>query len=131
MLDALRKRLRDDAGLAALQANRVDWETRPQGAALPGTVLSVISDPVAQNYRGPQALQRTLVQADLYAASAKELAALESAFVAAILPAMQVDGVKFARAFIIDRRTRSRDGKPDFVHCRQIDFYVWHRPTAI
>lgn len=126
MLEALRRRLRDDAGMAALQGNRVDWETRPQGGALPATVLTIVSAPLAQNYKGVQPLQRTLVQADLYAATAKELAALESAFMAAILPPMQVDGVSFGRAFINDRRTSSSDGKPDFVHCRQIDFYVWH-----
>jgi len=126
MHEQLRRRLRDDAALAALQADRVYWNTRPQGSALPATVLSIVSDPEPQTYADVQPMRRTLVQADLVARSAIELAQMEEAFCNAIRGTAQVDGVKFRRAFIRDRRDRSQDGVPDYRHVLQIDFQVWH-----
>lgn len=124
---ALRQRLVGDAAVAAIVDARVHWNTRPQGGALPAIVAQVIDDPRPQTMAGLQSLRASLVQLGLMAATAADVAALEAAVVAAIVPAASVSGIVFERAFIEASRGGGEQTTIEFIHRTLLDVRVWHR----
>jgi Protein of unknown function (DUF3168) len=130
MEQALLKRLLEDAALAALVGESVAWEDRPQDDTFPGISLQVISNPRDQHMQGFQQLERTRVQADVWALSYGDKKAVTEALVAAAVPAGEFHGITFDRADIAADADRPSgapegDGKP-FIYRRQIDFIIWH-----
>lgn len=54
---------------AIAPASRINWGAHPQGAALPGIVLNVISDAEGLVMNGPNGLFQGVVQVDCYGAT--------------------------------------------------------------
>lgn len=126
MESALRQRLKDDAGVAAIVGTRIDWIERPQRSAFPAVVLQIVSAPRPQHMAGVQSFRQSRVQFDCFATTAKEAAELCEAVIAAILPAATVSATQFLRGFINDVRDLGEDTDGGFVHRRSIDAYIWH-----
>lgn len=64
MEEALRARLMASSGLSGVPVN---WGTHPQGLALPGIVLNVVSGAEGLTLTGPDGLTPSRVQVDCYA----------------------------------------------------------------
>ena len=69
MEEELRALVRDDAGIAALVADRADFGAAVQGWALPYLVMLTVSNVEGQTQQGPDGLQSGFVQIDCYADS--------------------------------------------------------------
>lgn len=112
------------AGLAG-PGTTVDWAARPRGAALPGVVLTLVSDVSGHTHSGPDGLSEARVQVDVYAptfAAAKRLARALRAGLDG-----HSDGVMGAVFFAMARDTVEEGETPDQrVYRSMLDFTVWH-----
>lgn len=131
---ALRRRLLADAAVVEMVSARVFWRVRPQGAALPCIVLTLISDPQPQTLEGFQPRRESRVQVDCWAdggdAAAPEtratVVALRKAAIAALAGPFTQDGILFGRTNftpVMDRGERTETG---LVHRDQFDALVFH-----
>jgi hypothetical protein len=84
MEEAIRALLLSNAPVAALCGNRVNWGTHPQGAALPGVVLNVISGAPGYTLTSADGLTPSRVQVDCYANSYGAAKALARAVTSAL-----------------------------------------------
>ena len=127
---ALSARLLNDAAYKAAMSGRIDWMRRP-GRTLPATTLQIISDPRPQHMKGFQTRQ-TRVQIDIWAASPKQAAELREMAIAILVPAAQIEGVRFQRAAIANIRPGmeqegATEGQPQGELYREsIDFIFTH-----
>lgn len=126
METALRARLKDDAGVAALVANRIDWGVRTQNAALPAIVLTTVADQRDQHMAGFATYRPTRVQIDCYGKTKAEAASLREAVIAAIVPEATNSGVSFLRAFVNTVLDRGDQTETGFIHRVLIDLSIWH-----
>lgn len=131
MEGALRARALEDEDLAALIDERASWELRPQGEGYPAITFQVISNPRDQHMKGFQTLERTRVQADVWALNYADKKAVTEALIAALVPAGVFHGVRFNRALIASDADRpaggsTEDGQPPIFR-RSVDFIIWHR----
>lgn len=99
------------AGIALLPGVPVNWGLHPQGAALPGLVLTVVSDQQGYTQDGESGLQRASVQIDAYGGDAgtvlrlgREIRAVLSGYRAAAA------GGFFEGIFLVARRGPAREG---------------------
>lgn len=122
---ALRSRIKQDAGVAAL-CQQVDWTTRPQGSKMPAIVLTLVSDGRPQHLKGNQSIRQTRVQIDVLATTAVQKWALTEAVIKAIEGPFEQEGVQFARSFIDTVTDRSTSTDTAFVHVDKIDVLIWH-----
>jgi hypothetical protein len=60
------------AGITLLPDAPVNWIVHPQGVALPGVVLNLVSDPQGYTQDGENGLRQARVQIDAYALDASE-----------------------------------------------------------
>ena len=122
----LRTRLLNASAVAAIVGNKVHWGVRPQGEAYPSLVLTIVSDPRPQDYKGNIAHRSTRVQADCYGTTRAQAVSLREAVIAAIVPTATVGGVTFRRAFV--NNVVNRDGYTDtgLVFRDMVDFDIWH-----
>lgn len=77
MEEALRAVLLGSAAVTAIAGARVNWGEHPQGAALPGIILTVVSDVEGHTIGAPNGVSAARVQVDCQGASygsAKQLA---------------------------------------------------------
>lgn len=123
---ALRRRLLDDAAVAALVGNRVDWTQRPQGSAYPAVVLKLVADPRPQHMGGFNGFRSSRVEANVFGRTRPEVVELREAIVAAITPSATRDGVRFDRAIIENIIDRGGDSDTGFIHRDLIDVTIWH-----
>ena len=80
MEEALRAILLASSGVTTLApAARINWGEHPQGAALPGLVLNVVSDAEGLHLKGPDGLSEGRVQIDAYAKTYGEAKTLSRA----------------------------------------------------
>jgi hypothetical protein len=84
MEEEFRAILLANSGLSALAPTGVHWLARPQGAAYPVVVLTLISEQTGYTYTGPDELQRARVQVDCYALTYAGAKALSRAVLAAL-----------------------------------------------
>lgn len=85
MEEALRSLLLASSGVTALApAARINWGTHPQGTALPGVVLNVISDAEGYTMAGRDGLSQGRVQVDCYATTYSQAKQLSRAVRAAL-----------------------------------------------
>lgn len=132
MREALRRRLVESPAVAAIVADRVFWDERPQASALPAIVLQVVSDPRPQTMKGFQAARATRVQADCMAQTGPAgggpaiVAALVEAVIAAVAPAAQVGGTAFSRSFVDAARDLPERTEHGIVNRTSLDLIVWH-----
>lgn len=126
MEGALRARL---VAAATSAGSRVYWDDRPQGAALPAVVLSVISDIRAQHLKGFDMLEAR-VQADVLALSFADKKVLKEAVIAALAPAHLGNGVQFMRATEISAVPRNERTETQFIFRDAINFLIRWKATA-
>lgn len=81
MEEAIRTRL---LSTVALDGVPVNWGAHPQGAALPGIVLTVVSAAEGLTLKGPDGLSQGRVQVDCYAATYGAARATARAVIAAL-----------------------------------------------
>lgn len=133
MKAALTAFLLADTGLAAVIADRIDWNERPQGEALPAMGLTRVSPGITYQHAGPIDLERARVQADCWGTTALECETLASALRTAVETMHEArDGVMLERGFIetmIDTNPEALGGGA-MVHRIIVDFFVWHRRQA-
>ncbi len=128
---ALRSRLLEDDGVAALAGTRVDWVSRRPGRrdepAFPAVVLTVIYDPRPKTLGSRVRVRGTRVQFDCLALNDPATAALREAVLAAIEPAGTFFGVRFNRAGAAEIEDLSEDVEgTGMVHRDSIDVTIWH-----
>lgn len=126
METALRTRLKNNAGVSALVGTRIDWGVRPQNAALPCIVLTIVADQRPQHMGGLMDSRATRVQIDCYGQTRASAVALREAVIAAILPQATVSGVTFQRAFIDTVRNIDAQTDTGVVFRDMIDAQIWH-----
>ncbi|PKB19656.1 uncharacterized protein DUF3168 [Novosphingobium kunmingense] len=130
---ALRQRLLDDAGCAALLGSfdgdpAVFWTERPQGAPYPSLVLTVVSDPRPQTLKGFQGNRESRVQVDCRddGATRGAVKALREAAIAALAGPFVSGGVRFGRSQFGPVRDLSEKTETGFVHRDSFDALIWH-----
>ncbi len=123
---ALRGRLKADAGIAAVVASRVDWHDRPQAAAYPAIVLIGVSDARPRTLTTYQTRRATRVQIECLGETHEQKVAVREAALAVIKSKATFGGVRFGRAIINDTRNLSEEGETRFIHRDSIDATIWH-----
>jgi hypothetical protein len=124
--EALRERLVTDVALIVLQGTRATWGTRPQGGALPATVLNIVYDPTPTSFEGSEETRATQVQIDVWASLPTVAAQLAGAVIAALLPPVTVGGVQFRRAFVEAHRDAGEQAGDAYLARRIIEMTFWH-----
>lgn len=123
---ALRARL---IAAATLAGSRIYWEDRPQAAALPAVLLSVISDNRDQHLQGFD-MNSARVQVDVLALTYEDKKSLKEAVIAALAPAQLGNGIQFMRAVDISVVPRNERTETRFVFRDAIDFLFRWKTTA-
>ena len=129
MEGALRARLLAAPAVTGLAQQRVYWENRPQGSALPAIVLDMVTDIRDQTLGGFQSLLAAHVQASVYALSFAEKKQLKEAVIAAIAPQSEANGIWFDPATEIAATPRNEQVETQYIYADLIDFTVHYRPV--
>lgn len=129
MEEALRTYLVADAGLSALVGERIIWNARPQGEALPCIVLQRITGSRDYHLMGRSGLVDSLVQADCWGSTWLSTKGVARALVEAL------DGVvlaPFQKAFVTSERDTFEvdDQGGQGYHRTMIEFRVWHADAS-
>jgi hypothetical protein len=117
--------LLNDAAVALIAGQRVNWSERGQGAALPAVVLHRISGVRDYHMEGASGLVQSRVQADCWAGTYKDAVRLSRA-VRAALSGYRAGNTQ--GAFIdAERQTveKETDGAQRY-HRVILDFIIWH-----
>lgn len=121
-----------NAGLTAAVGSNLNWNERPQGAALPAINLSRVSTGIAYHHAGATDLERARVQADCWGRTALECETSAKALRAAVETMHEARGdTMLERGFIenmIDTDPEDLGGGVT-VHRIIVEFFVWHRRT--
>lgn len=129
MEEALRAYLLAQTAIANLVAARIHWGMRPQGEALPGIVLGVVSRLPVARHSGPAGLSEARIQIDAYGATYAQARGLARALRAALsVRAFEQGGVKFQGAFQLGERDLSEAGATEATRVFRVslDFQMWH-----
>ncbi|MGB6230837.1 MAG: hypothetical protein WBF53_12025 [Litorimonas sp.] len=129
-------RLRADATLAGALARHdgrssIDLVTRPDRAAMPGMTVTEVNTNIDYNQSGATSWRETLIQFDIYAATAGETIAASNALTALLHAEATVGATRFSRGYLDSaRQMRAEDTDGgERVHRRSIDFRLVHRPA--
>ena len=123
---AVARRLLADGAVAALVAQRVDWDEREQRAPMPAVVLQLISDPRPQNMDGFDPIRPSRVRINCLSKDKAESAALREAVIAALVGEGTFDGIWFDRATVDAVRPLGERTDTGFVHREAVDIIFWH-----
>lgn len=107
MEEALLALLTGSAAVTAIAGTRINWGAHPQGAPLPGIVLTVIDDAEGHIYQGPNGLSQGRVQVDCWALTYDQ-AKLCGRAVRAALDCYS--GGRFEAIFLADQRDGREGG---------------------
>ena len=107
MEEALLALLQSSAAVTAIVGGRINWGAHPQGAPLPGIVLTVIDDAEGHIYQGPDGLSQGRVQVDCWALTYDEAKACGRAVRAALDGHF---GGMFLGMFLADQRDGREGG---------------------
>lgn len=116
MQDVLANLLRTQPSLAALVADKIDWDTTPQGIATPAVVMFVVSGVVDYTMSGASGYVMTRVQIDSRGKTAVQARAVANA-VATKLSGFRgaFAGISFQGCFAQSPRTRhDKDGAKEW-----------------
>lgn len=123
---AVLARLLQDPDVAALIADRAEWDDRAPDDPLPAIMLQTITDPRPQNHDGFDPFRPTRVQVNCLARTKTEAIALRDLAIAALIPPAFVGGVSFLQSFI-DGGGSDAERKPTGRICRErTDLIIWH-----
>ena len=102
----LKDRLRGDAALQSLCANRISWfEARRSWAEYPQIVMQEISPGRDYTHDGPDGLDEPRVQFDILAEDGADIEAVETALLAEMEQAgVEQGSTRFGFGFLVDRR---------------------------
>jgi len=118
-----------DTQLALLVSNRIDWQTRPQGSALPSISLQRVSGVRDYAMQGPTGLVASRVQIDCWGSTYASALGVARA-VRDLLSGIRRDigSTEFQGAFIdSERHGYEKDGNAaDAFHRVSMDFQIWH-----
>lgn len=111
------------AGLPDMPASRINWGEAPQGEDRPYAVLHLISVNQGHHMQGPEALEQSRVQVDVYAPAFGEARSMASAVKAAL---DFHSGGNFLSIFFAgmrqSRETSETAGEP--LHRASLDFMI-------
>ena len=121
-----------DAGTTALVGNRMNWNARPQGNALPAIVLTNVSRQTDYHSQGPSGYVQSRVQVDCYGATYGSSIALSRAVQARLSGLRMVQGgTHFLGVFVDSERQSYEEGSGGvWMHRVSIDFMVHHKETT-
>ncbi|WP_294195865.1 hypothetical protein [uncultured Sphingomonas sp.] len=130
---ALTARASADAQLVDAIGVAGGWTRRL--ANLPEITFQIVADPRAEHFKGFQP-RETTVQVDVWAETAVEAAALRDRCLAAFVPAIVIEGVRFRRARIANVRggaEAEQSGEPqrfrNEIARESIDIIFTHTPA--
>jgi hypothetical protein len=123
MMGALIARLLAAAPVTTLVGQRVYPVSRPQTTGLPAITLQTIDEDRAQHMGGFQDLRKALVQVDVWALTYENMAAIQEAVIAALVPAASSNGIDFRRAFVRSRDLSERT-ETQFIFRASMDFTI-------
>lgn len=128
----LRSKIAIDSGVSAKVAKAsIAWGDRPQASKLPAITLEIVAAGEDQHMLGTQALQRTMVQADVWSLDRLVARDVRLALVAAVVPLANVGDTRFARSFVVAKSTSFEQLESGSVIYRErVDFDVWHASLA-
>lgn len=86
MGEALIARLKGASDVTAIFGQRIYWDVRPQGSALPALVLQTIGGDRREHLKGPEDMAEAVVQAASMARDKGKARAGAEAVIAALLP---------------------------------------------
>lgn len=117
--------------LMTAHVGAVAWGRRPQGAALPATVLTTASEVTDYTYAGSVDLVTTRVQADIFAATLAEANAIDRAIVGLVSGyAGTVGSTEFLGIFLESRFDGTEEAADGAVVARiSRDLMVKHKET--
>ena len=121
-----------DAGLTALVGNRVNWNVRPQGNALPAVVLTKVSGVADYTMQGPSTYEQSRVQVDCYASTFLASVTAARAVTAKLSGLRTVQGgTEFLGVFKDSERQSHEEGSGGvWMHRVSLDFLVHHRSAG-
>lgn len=123
---ALRARLKAASAFVAAGSNRVEWDEQPQGAVLPHTTLTTVSDIRPENLKDYDATRPTRVQADCRATTPKAAKLMARALIAALVPTGLIEGHVFLRAKAEGPRSLNETVNGATVYRQSVDLIIWH-----
>ncbi len=126
---AVRARLIANAGVIVLVAQRVYWSERPQNSPLPSISMELVSQQRPQDMAGFVGIDSSIVQVDCWATSSLSAYQIGEAVIAALIPAVTSDGVRFERAFVDSIRSFGERTETQFIHRKLIDL-IFHHSVA-
>lgn len=129
MEETLRSYLLAQIGISSLITDRTYWNMRPQGAALPALVLTIVSRTPNYVFEGGSDLADARVQVDCYGITYAQTKTLARAV------RTPLDGLRFSQsgqnyqAFFLTERDLSEAGttEAERVHRISLDFQIWHQ----
>lgn len=121
-----------DAGTTALVGNRVNWNVRPQSAALPAIVLTNVSRQDDYHSQGPSGYVQSRVQVDCYGTTFGAAVGVSRAVKARLSGLRTVQGgTHFLGVFVDSERQSYEEGSGGvWMHRVSIDFMVHHKETT-
>lgn len=122
MPGALRARI---VAAATSAGARVTWVDRPQADALPAVTLQIVSDQRPQHLKGFNPLRATRVQIDCWGDNYGEVTALKEEVLAAVVPGITANGIRFDRAIIDSERDLGERTETQFIHRASLDLIIW------
>lgn len=129
MEEALIDFMLENPALVALVSDRIDWQTRPQGASLPAITLQRVSGARDYAMEGPTGLVRSRMQVDCWGSTyASALGAARA--VRDLLSGVRtaIGDIQLQGAFIdSERHDFEKDGNAaEGFHRVSMDFIIWH-----
>lgn len=128
MEGALRARLLAVPSVTTIVGQRIYWESRPQGSALPAIVLDMVTDLREQTFGGFQSLLTAHIQVMVAALSFADKKRLKDAVIAALAPQSAANGIWFDPATDISTSPRNEQIATEYVYADAIDLTVHYRP---
>lgn len=123
MEEDVRALLKTAPSLSAL-GGRIDWDIRAVGRPLPAAVLTLVADATGIAYDGPDTLEITSVQLDIWAKTAEEVILLRRA-VGAVVNGYKSGNIR--GIFLDGVRSATDDSGAETVYGRSLDLRVCYR----
>jgi len=112
--------------VAALVADRIEWDDLAADSALPAITLQVITDERPQNHDGFDDFRGTRVQLNSLARTKAQAIAVREAAIAVLVPAGEQGSTTFLRSFIDGGGSDAERTSTGRLCRERTDFIIWH-----
>jgi hypothetical protein len=126
---ALRARLLAAAPVTEIVGQRIYWEERPQNAPLPAITLQYVVDARDQHMGGFQAVQRKLIQIDVWATTYAQKKALKEAVITTLATSQISNGIFFRGVVDVDAVTLNERTETQFIYRDAIRLTLFFSPA--